>query len=38
MNNPLLSVVIPVYNVEQHVLRAAESVLNQPCANKIALL
>lgn len=38
MNNPLVSVVIPVYNVEKYVQRAAESVLKQPCADRIELL
>ena len=35
---PLLSIVIPVYNVGRYVRRAAESVLKQPCADRIELL
>lgn len=35
---PILSVVIPVYNCEKYVERAAKSVLEQPCAEHIELL
>jgi len=35
---PLISVVIPVYNCEKYVERAAMSVLNQPCADRIELI
>ena len=38
MNEPLLTVVIPVYNAEAYVRRAAASVLNQPCADRIELI
>lgn len=38
MNDPLVSVVIPVYNGERFLLRAAESVLNQPCADLLELI
>lgn len=38
MNDLLLSVVIPVYNGEQYLRRAAESVLMQPCADLLELL
>ena len=38
MNEPLVSVIIPVYNGEDYILRAAESVLRQPCAGRIELL
>lgn len=35
---PFLSVVIPVYNCERYVKRAAESVLSQPCAEALELI
>ena len=38
MGGPLLSVVIPVYNVERFLQRAAASVLGQPCAERLELL
>ena len=38
MNDLLLSVVIPVYNGEQYLRRAAESVLKQSCAIHMELL
>ena len=38
MNEPLLTVVIPVYNAEAYVRRAAASVLNQPCADRLELI
>ena len=38
MNDLLLSVVIPVYNGEQYLRRAAESVLKQSCAKHMELL
>ena len=38
MQCALLSVVIPFYNAKSTVLRAARSVVNQPCAETIELL
>jgi len=38
MKDLLISVVIPVYNAENYVLRAAASVLDQPCAEHLELL
>ena len=38
MQCALLSVVIPFYNAKSTVLRAARSVVNQPCAERIELL
>ena len=38
MQGALLSVVIPFYNAKSTVLRAARSVVNQPCAERIELL
>lgn len=35
---PFLSVIIPVYNYEKFVRRAAESVLSQPCADRLELI
>ena len=35
---PFLSVIIPVYNCERYVKRAAESVLSQPCAEELELI
>lgn len=38
MQDALLTVVIPFYNAARTVLRAADSVLQQPCADRIELL
>jgi len=38
MENPVVSVIIPVFNGEQYVMRAAMSVLRQPCGSDIELI
>ena len=38
MDDVLLSVVIPFYNAKDTVLRAADSVVHQPCADRVELL
>lgn len=32
-NNPLISVIIPIYNGEKYIAQALESVMKQPCKN-----
>ena len=38
MNNPLISIIIPVYNAETFLARAMDSVLKQTCANYEVIL
>ncbi len=38
MSNPVLSVIIPVFNGEAYVERAALSVLDQPCGDSIEMI
>lgn len=38
MNNPLISIIIPVYNAETFLARAVDSVLKQTCANYEVIL
>ena len=33
MNNPLISVIVPVYNVEKYLDRCVESIINQSYRN-----
>lgn len=35
---PVITVVIPVYNCEKYVARAIKSVLNQPCSDQVEVL
>ena len=34
MNNPLISVIVPVYNVEQYLPKCVDSILGQTYTNR----
>lgn len=38
MSEPLLTVVIPLFNAQSFVRRAADSVLTQPCVTRVELI
>ena len=38
MSEPLVTIVIPVYNGEAYIRRAAESIVKQPCADRLELI